>query len=255
VPNGTDPISIKAEIIPFSIQTVSPNVGGNAGEVTVHIDGAKFDNTTRASLVAEGKEIKATWQRLSRFPKGFNVITGGGPVLKATLSLPSSAIFNRRFSFILEVVNQGNADMPIPVLLVASPNGTPISASPDVQSSSDTQEQIVVLGERRRTFLYPGEHVVIQLYAIALHEPNSQLVVQNLAQPGKKIDWDIMESYYQNGDLPEWNQTWANFRQLVGSTWDSLHDAMRTAADDRSLGSEDKKWAGRNVSDLEPGTK
>ena len=48
---GTRPYSIKAEVLPFSLQSVDDTTIGNAGEVTLQVDGAKFDTATLFQLV------------------------------------------------------------------------------------------------------------------------------------------------------------------------------------------------------------
>lgn len=47
----TDPYSIKAEIVPFGITSVSPNRIGDNGQVTITIKGAKFENGSMVRLV------------------------------------------------------------------------------------------------------------------------------------------------------------------------------------------------------------
>ncbi len=56
VPSGNDPYSIKAEIVPFSITSVSPQRIGDKGQVTITLTGAKFENGSVVKLV-HGSEI------------------------------------------------------------------------------------------------------------------------------------------------------------------------------------------------------
>jgi|GEM_PF-1710728 len=58
--SGASPYTIRAEIIPFSITEVNANAVGNAGDVTLRIEGAKFGANTEFSLVApDGSVVTA----------------------------------------------------------------------------------------------------------------------------------------------------------------------------------------------------
>lgn len=48
--NTTQPVTLLAEILPFEIRSVQTNQGGNTGNVTVKIEGAKFDNNMEVRL-------------------------------------------------------------------------------------------------------------------------------------------------------------------------------------------------------------
>jgi subtilase family serine protease len=297
LPNGPTPFTIKAEIIPFSIRSVSPNKGGNTGQVTVRLEGAKYDQFTEVELIRGERRVKPVWMELASqnrihatfdlaglppgsydvrawseqiiwdvnpttgeiferkevygdnlLANGFEVVTGGGPIKRAQLLLPSSARIGNRFSFLLEVANEGNTDMPGPVLLVFSPNGTPLSTSPDVSDGSGYQEQIVVLGERRRTVLAPGERVIVNFYAKAIKEPSSNFVLQDLATSTLPLDWNALEPNYRDSSSDtEWNMTWTNFRGIVGNTWNQLHQVMRKLADDKAIGTSDRFFTGNQL--------
>jgi hypothetical protein len=180
---------------------------------------------------------------------GFEVVAGGGPVLSTRLLLPAAARFGRVFPFQLEVTNSGNADLPAPVLLVRSPNGTPLSLSPDVTAGSASQVQFMVLSQRGRpTVLPPGERVMVTFYGLVTSSSSSILSVQDLAAPGTPLDWDAMESYYRASSPAEtWQPTWSSFKSVVGSTWDQLHAAMRLAADELAIGRPVSFLAGQEL--------
>ena len=59
VPNGTDPFSIKAEVVPFGITSVSPNRIGDNGQVTITINGAKFQDGATVKLVRGNTVLNA----------------------------------------------------------------------------------------------------------------------------------------------------------------------------------------------------
>lgn len=56
----TDPFSIKAEIVPFSIRSVSPNRIGDNGQVTITIEGAKFSDGTQVKIVKGATTLTPT---------------------------------------------------------------------------------------------------------------------------------------------------------------------------------------------------
>ncbi|MEP7339614.1 MAG: CARDB domain-containing protein, partial [Acidobacteriota bacterium] len=293
VPNGTDPFSIKAEILPFSISSVSPNRGGNQGETTIRIRGAKFSQITdenspfagtRVFLVSNagnGRQVKPVWAEAASsseiyatfdlrgvppgkysvralaegfrekmdisdgilkeervilagavLPDAFEIVAGGGPSLSYSFLTPSTARFGSKYSILLEVRNDGNVDVPVPVIQVTSPSGVPLGKSLDVRPSSSSQIQVMVLGKGRRDILVPGEQMVVQLYAIAPIQSKSTFITKNLsAKSSEIVNWDVLQTYYRNRlSYPDWPRVWVNFRTIVGDTWGSLHDAMRKIA-------------------------
>ncbi|MBI2875792.1 MAG: right-handed parallel beta-helix repeat-containing protein, partial [Candidatus Tectomicrobia bacterium] len=282
VSEGVADYTITATALPFSIDRIFSTQGGNVGQVTVQIDGAKFDPLTRVELIGGGQttqpvrfeiidptRIYATFDLTgkpaglydvravseadvvdvnpetgeiferhkvfgdSTLPGAFEVMEGGGPIMRAELSLPSAARFGSLFTFFLNIANEGNTDLPVPVLLVTSPNGTPLSDTANVQRDDLSQIQIVVLGERQCTVLAPGEHVSVPLFARAIQEPSSQFELYDLTSLETPPDWDALELYYRDTSPEvEWTETWKNFQSIVGDTWSKLHDAMRKAAAD-----------------------
>ncbi|MCP9494832.1 MAG: hypothetical protein MSG64_10300 [Pyrinomonadaceae bacterium MAG19_C2-C3] len=56
---GNEAATIKAEIIPFSIRSVSPNRIGDNGQVTITLKGAKFENGATVQLIQGGTVLTA----------------------------------------------------------------------------------------------------------------------------------------------------------------------------------------------------
>jgi hypothetical protein len=161
----------------------------------------------------------------------FTVEAGGGARVLARMSLPGSARFGSRFTFHVEVANEGNTDLPVPVYQVSSPNSTPFSSFPDFRSGRGSQEQIVVLGGMRPEVLAPGERVIVPLYATAVREPTSRFRLQSLASLTGPIDWDALEQNYRDdSDEQTWRRTWSNFKSLIGSTGPELQATLATLA-------------------------
>ncbi|HBE82425.1 MAG TPA: hypothetical protein DDW24_06565, partial [Blastocatellia bacterium] len=47
-------VTLRAELLPFSIRTVTPSTAGNKGLASLQIDGAKFDQNAAVKLVGAG---------------------------------------------------------------------------------------------------------------------------------------------------------------------------------------------------------
>ncbi len=54
------PVTLKAEILPFAIRTVSSNKGGNTGNVTVKIEGSKYVPGMQAKLLSTTSSLEIT---------------------------------------------------------------------------------------------------------------------------------------------------------------------------------------------------
>ena len=59
VPDGPASVTIKAESVPFSIRSVTPNRIGDNGQVTVTIHGARFQDGAAVELVGNGTTLTA----------------------------------------------------------------------------------------------------------------------------------------------------------------------------------------------------
>lgn len=57
---GTQQVTLLAEVMPFSILSVTNSAGGNIGNVTVRIDGTLFANSMTATLKRQGNTITAS---------------------------------------------------------------------------------------------------------------------------------------------------------------------------------------------------
>lgn len=184
--------------------------------------------------------------------QGFEIMAGEGAHLETQLLLPSSVLANRVFPFQFIVRNTGTNDADAPVYLIDSSSGTPVSLDPSVSNDTPTWEQFVVAGGRRRMVLAPGESVTITLYALASSSTTMYFgnYIQSENMPATPINWDELESYYRDEQADDvWSTTWANFKSLVGTTWESLYDALRLAAADR-LGVFDQTAQAVSAGDL-----
>ncbi len=163
--------------------------------------------------------------------RAFSVVAGSEAGLKANFSMPSAARGGSPFTFYLDVVNQGNTDMAVPVYQISSLNGITIATSPNEQRTAQTQ--VMLLGNLKSTVLSPGESVRIALYGVATSGGTAEFALTDLSAREQKIDWDSVEATYKNYQVnPNWAQTWANFKGIIGDTWQSLYQVMRQVSPD-----------------------
>jgi hypothetical protein len=160
---------------------------------------------------------------------GLEVVAGGGADLRVQLLTPASARLGRPFAFELVISNAGNSDLPVPVLLVSSPDGTPLSLSENLAAGDGSVEQVVALGRGMPQVLRPGETVRVPVFSIASHFPNAQIQVFNLSTLSGNLDLQSLEATYDDGS-PQFDETWTRFTGIIGGTWTSLHTAMREMA-------------------------
>jgi len=152
--------------------------------------------------------------------------------LTTRLLLPGAARLGRLFPFQIEVFNDSNLDIPSPVILVRSPNDTPLSLTSQVELDDPTEIQLLILSQiGSPDTLKAGEKIIVQLYGLAAKLPGSQLAIQDLSAPGTALDWAPFEAQYHDGtpDLV-WQQTWANFLALVGNSWDQYLEVLLATA-------------------------
>jgi hypothetical protein len=119
VPGGTTPITLKAEIVPFSIRSVTPNRIGDNGQVTITIIGARFQNGATVRLVSNGTTLTA-----------------------AKVMVLDSATVKARFA--LSSVPHGAYDV-----VLANPGGT-VAASPQavtVEAATGIMVSIITSGD------------------------------------------------------------------------------------------------------------
>ena len=182
---GFQNVTLKAVILPFGIQSIDTDKGGNNGYVTAEILGAKFTPDMVVSLQNNGTTIAAdslifinAAKVFARFnlngkplgfydvtaekpgidsdtlPDGFEIIPGGPADLLVYILHPPFRISfsqngqNTPFSMTLEFKNNGTVDIPIPIIPVQSLGGAPIAfTSNEIQTMGGQLELLVPLIE------------------------------------------------------------------------------------------------------------
>ena len=141
---GDMPFTIKAEVVPFSIRSVSPNRIGDNGQVTITLKGAKFQEGATVQLVGNGTTLTAAKVMVldsatvkARFfltnakhgiydvvltnPSGATVSNGQAVTIETATELLADVNVNgdlnprvgRRFTTDGIVQNIGNIDLPV----------------------------------------------------------------------------------------------------------------------------------------------
>jgi subtilase family serine protease/N-acetylneuraminic acid mutarotase len=143
VPDNSDLFSIKAEILPFGITSVSPNRIGDNGQVTITIKGAKFEDVSTVRLVKGSTTLTAAtvWlidsgtlkarfflrdssngtytaqainstNRIAQMDGGLTIEKATIPKISLSVSGDAEPRLNRRTTDFGVLENKGNIDVP-----------------------------------------------------------------------------------------------------------------------------------------------
>ena len=248
--------SLLAETIPFSIRSVDASTVGNTDDATLTIQGAKFDANTRFELVAPGGaalaadsvflkdtstvyatfglfnasagiyDVRAIQQdgATQRLYGAVTVVQGEGPDVLLTIKGPAGVPPNRLNIFTLNYANAGGSDMLAPLLLLESPNGTPIGMSADTLGA----EPIHLLGaslDGPMDTLRPGARYVIPVVFRSTFSGGTGMRIQ--ARPIQAddqtliTDWSAIEAAVRPSSISdsEWNTFWGRIQPRIGTTW------------------------------------
>ncbi len=189
---------LQADILPFEIRSISPDNGGNTGQVTVELLGAKFTPQMEVWLEKDSIVIDADTLIFVDFHKvyavfdlkgqdigkyalgafnfcegenyvenGFEIVDGAKDKLSTSLILPNSSRPNRVIAITLEYANLGTTDILHPVVDIYSHANSPISLSPTSLLEDDKLVLPVTLeieGEPQGV-LRPGTYGSVTFYA------------------------------------------------------------------------------------------
>lgn len=148
---------VESDTNSFALVSITPNYGGNTGAVTVELFGHHFTDNMLASLTKNEETIMADQvvsltsekayahfnltgkslgfytislqkeDSVSRLTNAFEVRTGEPATLHTNLLFPHNPRPNCIICITLEFVNEGNVDMPAPVIRLESLAGAPVS--------------------------------------------------------------------------------------------------------------------------------
>lgn len=171
--------SLRADLVPFSVEAVDEDTVGNSGEATVRVDGARFDAGTKFELVAtDGTVYRAVEVNLRDAGRAYvtfdlygaevgqydlralrtdaatgatvqavlaasvAVVEGVGADAFLTINGPTAVQVNRDASFQLNYSNDGDADTMAPLIIVTPSNGTQVG----MNSKTLGSEPLFILG-------------------------------------------------------------------------------------------------------------
>ena len=269
--SGSPGYTITAEVLAFSVRAVEPERVGNAGPVTLMIEGAQYTQDTVFQLIGpagvvidasglfmtESSAAFATFD-LTGQPVGLydvraidaggavetleNALTvesGTGPLIAARLTGPSTIRPDSKNIFYITYANVGDGDAVAPLFLVDNNvSTTPIGFSPDSVLPRDRLQVSGVGFEGPGGILRPGQRYRIPIYFhnlvnVAHAFLNFELFTMTV-DDDRPIDWEAFEAAVRPDNVPddEWDEAFARIRQRIGLTWG---DYVRTLAEVTTL--------------------
>jgi RHS repeat-associated protein len=261
VPSGPETYSLTASLVPFSITAVNPGQVGT-GMATIEIDGAKFDGGTTFQLLGPTGtvvndqsiqlqdsstafvtfdltssptgtyDVQATQAdgATTKLSQALNVVTALPTNLQVYLSTPSGVLSGHPGVVTVTYANQGNTDLPAPLLALTSDNA--LLELPDQSSFNSSTVQFLGIGPRGPAgILAPGAQGSITIS----FQPTTTAVgtvinftVLELPAADTAIDWASQQEALRPPTISDlaWGGIFANFTANVGSTVGSLQAAL-----------------------------
>lgn len=256
-PSGVEAeYAIRAETVPFSVETVSADTLGTTGEATLRIEGARFDADTTFTLVSEsGEATQATRVHLSNSLLAFatfnltaieegvyallaarpgadpitvddavTITDAAGPArIAVNITGPAQVRPDRLNTFQLNFTNRGGGDTRAPLLLVTSETNTPMGLSPETVGVGTLH----VLGVDREgpTDLYrpDAETSVSVLYRSGSAAQGVRINARAITADNTEVveDWSAIERQIRPADIDDldWNPFWARVQPRIGETY------------------------------------
>lgn len=254
-PEGTSNYTITARVLNFSIRKLTPDKGGNVGDITIEVNGARFKSGIHAELIdangqiipakdinfIDGVTIYTTFNLMGLTPglydlrltnpdglyaesqHAFDVVPGQGPKLLVRLITPSSVRPDRDFTVWVEYANAGDTDMIPPLLVVSSSNGARMSLNPDDTPMNRPAQILGVSFTGLPGVLRPGTEQSIPVYSHSPAAGGQMKFSLNswLAGDRPVSDWNATEARIKPADMDpaSWDIIWSSFRVRMGDSW------------------------------------
>jgi hypothetical protein len=254
VPGGSQQATITAELLEFEVRAIDSNRGGNVGEITVRVQGAKFDDLTTITLDSPALSttipaykieyihpslLFATFDLLGApagsydliaetvaedpaiLIDGFTVLEGGGPQLVTSINHPANTRPGNRMAMTIYFANAGTTDLPTPMKLLLSQGGAPIAQSPAGLTNGSTSLHLMLQEKNGpQDVLRPGATGSIVVYTQATNALSFSLYD---LEPGSDIPipWDDMKADFAlPGYLDDayFESYWDYLRMAMGET-------------------------------------
>jgi RHS repeat-associated protein len=250
----------------LAVSSISSYAGGNAGNVTIEIDGANFSPAATASLTLGGVAIVATTvdfvnagQLFATFnlagatpgsygvevqqgapsataPSAFQVTaTATQAPLGVALTTPQFIRSGRTGTIVVSYKNTTSNDLVAPLLQIASTNTSVFFSTPD-NPNNFTQSALVlaVASAGPAGILRPGQGGQLTLTLLSNDPINNDSVPVQVAQveAGQQLNLAAQQPVLKPSNISTaaWNVIFGNVMALVGSTTDSYDAALAQAA-------------------------
>jgi 5-hydroxyisourate hydrolase-like protein (transthyretin family) len=251
--------TVTAMLRDFGITRVSPERGSNLGQVTVSLGGALFtpDATVRmidgsgspldaqAVYFTDSGLLAATFDLRGR-PAGlaalqvirsdgsiaaregaFEILVGQPGRLVADLIAPGRVRLGRTFEFTVEFANQGDTDIPVGLLRVASAGSVLVGRSGDAAFRPSLQ-LLTTTAEQPAGVLRPGQRGSVKLYASTTDATPDGLRLDVAEFPEQPIDWASLKDTMRPAGTEDqiWDPLFVQIETLVGQTWRDYEVAL-----------------------------
>ncbi len=261
--------SIQARVSSFAIEDIGVRRGGNLGQLTLPVYGSGFLQGLSASLKnsEDGTEVVAqkvepldsttilasfdlrgvalgvydvvvTQNGESRsLASAFTVQQGGGGLLSARLVTPQTARPGRAFYGIIEYANVGDADLPVPLLILSSDSGDPLWPE-GTEPGTETELQFLGgnPGEISTGVLRPGEQRRVGFNVLPSSSGDSSLLLSSKEGDSQEpFDWEVyFQAVRPDDSHPLWQDavtaletkypatTYGEFLQVLGDAADEM---------------------------------
>jgi RHS repeat-associated protein/uncharacterized repeat protein (TIGR01451 family) len=249
----------------MAVSAISPSSGGNAGNVTVEIDGTNFTASTAANLKLGSHTIAASaidFVSASQLFATFNLtgmaagsytlsvqqgaqsavsvapfhVTAASPgSLSIMLSTPQFVRAGRTGTIVITYSNPTADDMVAPLLTISSTNTNVFFSTFDDPNNYVQEAQIMAVAPNGPAgILRPAQSGQLTLTILSEDTIDNDTIPVQVYQieAGQTINWNAQESTLQPSTVSTaaWNAIWSNLMAMVGTTTDAYNAALAQAA-------------------------
>ncbi len=276
---SASPYTITAGLLGFAIRTTSPSLAGNAGYVTLALEGSEFSPLIQVSLVAQDAtelpaietyfadalrlystfdlrgrpvglyDLRVT--KLSRegtptgesaeLPGSLRVTEGLGARFESRLVGLRFVRAGRDFTLSVEYANNGDADM-IPGLLVVRSSSALMKLAGSQSGFNNRLHLLAVPLQDPAGILPPGASGRIDLISTAPGGTVTYELSYIPANSPELFPWDPVEAIFRPAGVPdaEWIPFWAGITSRIGSTWGEVLTRLSETATQANLPGPDR---------------
>ena len=264
---GSQAYTLSAAAVGFNLESVGVAGGGNIGTVSVPLIGSGFDSSMTAAMICPGAGESISAERLVITDSGhalatfdltglaanvcdvsatldgdtvtlddaFTITAGQGGQLEAHLVMPDTVRIGRPFGALIEYTNIGDADLPIPMLIVAG-HGTQYPVWDEGQDEAAAGERLRYLGApeqgRSNGVLYPGETHTIRFFTKTLIASADYVLFVVSGTSSEPVDWASVSASFEPSDADAaWYDRWEAFAGAIGETWGDFVGYLAVALD------------------------